>query len=107
MDDYLELKHALEQNKGLTKYKTYCSVYGDALGFLPHVEAGICEHKFHFNCFWEYASRSRRCPIYRVPYSHEMYDFFCTICVPEGAKVINHDTGEVDIKEVGLHPEEF
>ncbi|KAL2609998.1 hypothetical protein R1flu_028571 [Riccia fluitans] len=45
------LKHALEQNKGLTKYKTDCSVYGDALGFLPHVEARICKHKFHFNCF--------------------------------------------------------
>ncbi|KAL2611837.1 hypothetical protein R1flu_023529 [Riccia fluitans] len=59
MDDYPELKHALEQNKGLTKYKTDCSVCGDALGFLPHVEAGICKHKFHFNYFWEYVSRSR------------------------------------------------
>ncbi|KAL2641790.1 hypothetical protein R1flu_009377 [Riccia fluitans] len=107
MEDYPELKHALEQNKGLTKYKTDCSVCGDALGFLSHVEAGICEHKFHFNCFWEYASRSRRCPICRVLYPRKMYDFFCTIFVPEGAEVINRDTGEVDTGEAGLHPEEF
>ncbi|KAL2611838.1 hypothetical protein R1flu_023530 [Riccia fluitans] len=36
-----------------------------------------------------------------------MYDFFCTIFVPKGAEVINHDTGEVDTGEAGLHPEEF
>ncbi|KAL2623773.1 hypothetical protein R1flu_008018 [Riccia fluitans] len=107
MEDYPELKHALEQNKGLTKYKTDCSVCGEALGFLLHVEARICEHKFHFNCFWEYASRSRRCPICRVPYPREMYDFFCIIFVPEGAEVINRDTGEVDTGEAGFHPDEI
>ncbi|KAL2624050.1 hypothetical protein R1flu_008295 [Riccia fluitans] len=107
MKDYPELKHALEQNKGLTKYKTDCSICGDALGYLSHVEARVCEHKFHFNCFWEYASRSRRCPICRVSYPREMYDFFCTIFVPKGAEVINHDTAEVDTGEAGLHPEEF
>ncbi|KAL2619880.1 hypothetical protein R1flu_000085 [Riccia fluitans] len=37
----------------------------------------------------------------------KMYDFFCTIFVPEGAEVINRDTGEVDTGEAGLHPKEF
>ncbi|KAL2608586.1 hypothetical protein R1flu_027159 [Riccia fluitans] len=36
-----------------------------------------------------------------------MYDFFCTIFVPEGVEVINRDTGEVDTRAAGLHPEEF
>ncbi|KAL2632855.1 hypothetical protein R1flu_004334 [Riccia fluitans] len=76
MDAYPELKHALEQHKDMTKYKTYCSVYGDALGFLPYIEAGICKHTFHFNYFWEYASTSQRCPICRVPYLCKMYDYF-------------------------------
>ncbi|KAL2611113.1 hypothetical protein R1flu_022805 [Riccia fluitans] len=105
-DAYPKLKHALEQHKDMTKYKIDYFVYSHALGFLPCIEAGICKHKYHFNCFWEYASTSRRCPICRVPYPREMYDFFCTIFVPEGSEVINHDIGELDIKEAG-HPDEL
>ncbi|KAL2642469.1 hypothetical protein R1flu_010056 [Riccia fluitans] len=32
-----------------------------------------------------------------------MYDFFCTVFVPKGNEVINHDTGELDTEEAGSH----
>ncbi|KAL3686340.1 hypothetical protein R1sor_008914 [Riccia sorocarpa] len=64
MDAFPELKHAVEVHRGMTVYKTDCSVCGHALGFLPRIDLGVCEHKYHLNCFWNYASTSRRCVQY-------------------------------------------
>ncbi|KAL3691932.1 hypothetical protein R1sor_005583 [Riccia sorocarpa] len=107
MDAFPELKHAVEVHSGMTVYKTDCSVCGHALGFLPRIDSGVCEHKYHLNCFWNYASTSRRCPVCRVPYPRQMYEFFCTIFVPEGSKVINRDTGLQDVENSNPHPDEL
>ncbi|KAL3685560.1 hypothetical protein R1sor_003582 [Riccia sorocarpa] len=107
MDAFPELKHAVEVHSGMTVYKTDCSVCGHALGFLPRIDSGICEHKYHLNCFWNYASTSRRCPVCRVPYPRQMYEFFCTVIVPEGSKVINRDTGLQDVENSNPHPAEL
>ncbi|KAL3677836.1 hypothetical protein R1sor_020792 [Riccia sorocarpa] len=107
MDAFPELKHAVEVHSGMTVYKTDCSVCGHALGFLPRIDSGVCEHKYHLNCFWNYASTSRRCPVCRVPYPRQMYEFFCTIFVPEGSKVINRDTGLQDVENSNPHPGEL
>ncbi|KAL3678590.1 hypothetical protein R1sor_021546 [Riccia sorocarpa] len=107
MDAFPELKHAVEVHSGMTVYKTDCSVCGHALGFLPRIDSGVCEHKYHLNCFWNYASTSRRCPVCRVPYPRQMYEFFCTVFVPEGSKVINRDTGLQDVENSNPHPGEL
>ncbi|KAL3679764.1 hypothetical protein R1sor_022720 [Riccia sorocarpa] len=107
MDAFLELKHAVEVHSGMTVYKTDCSVCGHTLGFLPRIDSGVCEHKYHLNCFWNYASNSRRCSVCRVPYPRQMYEFFCTIFVPEGSKVINRDTGLQDVENSNPHPDEL
>ncbi|KAL3698757.1 hypothetical protein R1sor_012833 [Riccia sorocarpa] len=106
-DAFPELKHALDKNSGMTIYKTDCFVCGHALGFLPRIDSGVCEHKYHLNCFWNYASTSRRCPVCRVPYPQQMYEFFCTVFVPEGSKVINRDTGLQDVENTNPHPDEL
>ncbi|KAL3687483.1 hypothetical protein R1sor_013792 [Riccia sorocarpa] len=36
-----------------------------------------------------------------------MYEFFCTIFVPEGSKVINRDTGLQDVENSNPHPDEL
>ncbi|KAL3678540.1 hypothetical protein R1sor_021496 [Riccia sorocarpa] len=92
-----ELKHAVEVHSGMETAPTDCSVCGHALGFLPRIDSGVCEHK-SLNCFWNYASTSRRCPVCQVPYPRQMYEFFCTVFVPEGSKVINRDTGLQDVE---------
>ncbi|KAL3688092.1 hypothetical protein R1sor_014401 [Riccia sorocarpa] len=107
MDAFPELKHAVEVHSGMTVYKTDCSVCGHALGFLPRIDSGVCEHKYHLNCFWNYASTSRRCPVCRVPYPRQMYEFFCTIFVLEESKVINRDTGLQDVENSNPHPGEL
>ncbi|KAL3685820.1 hypothetical protein R1sor_003842 [Riccia sorocarpa] len=107
MDAFPELKHTVEVQSGMTVYKTDCSVCGHALGFLPRIDSGVCEHKYHLNCFWNYASTSRRCPVCRVPYPRQMYEFFCTVFVPEGSKVINRDTGLQDVENSNPHPDEL
>ncbi|KAL3687482.1 hypothetical protein R1sor_013791 [Riccia sorocarpa] len=111
MDAFPELKHAVEVHSGMIVYKTDCSVWGHALGFLPRIDSGVCEHnllhKYHLNCFWNYSSTSRRCPVCRVPYPRQMYEFFCTIFVPEGSKVINRDTGLQDVENSNPHPDEL
>ncbi|KAL3702192.1 hypothetical protein R1sor_020214 [Riccia sorocarpa] len=107
MDAFPELKHVVEVHSGMTVYKTDCSVCGHALGFLPCIDSGVCEHKYHLNCFWNYASTSRRCPVCRVPYPRQMYEFFCTVFVPEGSKVINRDTGLQDVENSNSHPDEL
>ncbi|KAL3683669.1 hypothetical protein R1sor_001691 [Riccia sorocarpa] len=107
MDAFPELKHAVEVHSGMTVYKTDCSVCGHALGFLPRIDSGVCEHKYHLNCFWNYASTSRRCPVCRVPYPRQMYEFFCTVFVPEGSKVINRDTGLQDVENSNPHSGEL
>ncbi|KAL3676084.1 hypothetical protein R1sor_026032 [Riccia sorocarpa] len=37
----------------------------------------------------------------------KMYEFFCTIFVPEGSKVINRDTGLQDVENSNPHPDEL
>ncbi|KAL3691564.1 hypothetical protein R1sor_005215 [Riccia sorocarpa] len=37
----------------------------------------------------------------------EMYEFFCTVFVPEGSKVINRDTGLQDVENSNPHPGEL
>ncbi|KAL3685524.1 hypothetical protein R1sor_003546 [Riccia sorocarpa] len=44
-----------------------------------------------------------RCPVCRVPYPRQMYEFFCTIFVPEGSKVINRDTDLQDVENSNPH----
>ncbi|KAL3697141.1 hypothetical protein R1sor_011217 [Riccia sorocarpa] len=107
MDAFPELKHVIDVHSGMTVYKTDCSVCGHALGFLPRIDSGVCEHKYHLNCFWNYASTSRRCPVCRVPYPRQMYELFCTVFVPEGSKVINRDTGLQDVENSNPHPDEL
>ncbi|KAL3682298.1 hypothetical protein R1sor_000320 [Riccia sorocarpa] len=107
MDAFPELKHAVEVHSGMTVYKTDCSICGHALGFLPRIDSGVCEHKYHLNCFWNYASTNRRCPVCRVPYPRQMYEFFCTVFVLEGSKVINRDTGLQDVENSNPHPNEL
>ncbi|KAL3694676.1 hypothetical protein R1sor_008327 [Riccia sorocarpa] len=107
MDAFPELKHAVKVHSGMTVYKTDCSVCGHALGFLPRIDSGVCEHKYHLNCFWNYASTSKRCPVCRVPYPRQMYEYFCTVFVPEGSEVINRDTGLQDVENNNPHPDEL
>ncbi|KAL3697531.1 hypothetical protein R1sor_011607 [Riccia sorocarpa] len=107
MDAFPELKHVVEVHSGMTVYKTDCSVCGHALGFLSRIDSGVCDHKYHLNCFWNYASISRRCPVCRVPYPRQMYEFFCTVFVPERSKVINRDTGLQDVENGNPHPGEL
>ncbi|KAL3685209.1 hypothetical protein R1sor_003231 [Riccia sorocarpa] len=90
-DEYPDFASYAEKWNG---WKEHCSLCTSSLGFLPSINTGVCQHNFHFTCFWKYASTRRLCPICRTALPDATYEFFCTIFVPQGTDSINPNTGE-------------
>ncbi|KAL3698176.1 hypothetical protein R1sor_012252 [Riccia sorocarpa] len=88
-------------------WKEHCSLCTLSLGFLPSINTGVCQHNFHFTCFWKYASTKRLCPICRTALLDATYEFFCTIFVPQGNESINPNTGETVTMEEDVEREEL
>ncbi|KAL3691352.1 hypothetical protein R1sor_005003 [Riccia sorocarpa] len=88
-------------------WKKHCSLCTSSLGFLPSINTGVCQHNFHFTCFWKYASTKRLCPICRTALPDATYEFFCTIFVPQGNKSINPNTRETVTMEEDVEREEL
>ncbi|KAL3675978.1 hypothetical protein R1sor_025926 [Riccia sorocarpa] len=88
-------------------WKEHCSLCTSSLGFLPSINTGVCQHNFHFTCFWKYASTKRLCPICRTALPDATYEFFCTIFVPQGNESINPNTGETVTMEEDVEREEL
>ncbi|KAL3690240.1 hypothetical protein R1sor_016549 [Riccia sorocarpa] len=87
--------------------KEHCSLCTSSLGFLPSTNTGVCQHNFHFTCFWKYASTKRLCPICRTALPDATYEFFCTIFVPQGNESINPNIGETVTMEEDVEREEL
>ncbi|KAL3677105.1 hypothetical protein R1sor_027053 [Riccia sorocarpa] len=88
-------------------WKEHCSLCTSSLGFLPSINTGVCQHNFHFTCFWKYASTKRLCPICLTALPDATYEFFCTIFVPQGNESINPNTGETVTMEKDVEREEL
>ncbi|KAL3692198.1 hypothetical protein R1sor_005849 [Riccia sorocarpa] len=88
-------------------WKEHCSLCTSSLGFLPSINAGVCQHNFHFTCFWKYALTKRLCPICRTALPDATYEFLCTIFVPQGNESINPNTWETVTMEEDVEREEL
>ncbi|KAL3689420.1 hypothetical protein R1sor_015729 [Riccia sorocarpa] len=92
--------------EGWDGWKENCSFCVHPLGFLPSINTGVCKHMFHFNCFWKYASTRRICPTCRTALPDSIYEFFCTIFIPEGFESIPN-TGEKEVMDEEVNAEEL
>ncbi|KAL3690244.1 hypothetical protein R1sor_016553 [Riccia sorocarpa] len=103
-EDFPEHSHLLKDWVG---WKEFCLFCQHPLGFLPSISTGVCQHRFHFNCFWECTSTRRSCPVCRKILPKETYEFFCTVFLPDIDETICPDTGIKINMESGTHPDEL
>ncbi|KAL3688981.1 hypothetical protein R1sor_015290 [Riccia sorocarpa] len=81
-DEYPDFASYAEKWNGWKEHYSLCT---SSLGFLPSINTGVCQHNFHFTCFWKYVSTRRLCPICRTALPDATYEFFCTIFVLQGS----------------------